>query len=130
MSLGLKGKGKERGSLITAFGYAWEGIVVSIKEERNLKIHLFFFIAAIALGIFLSISKMEMLIIILASGCVISAEMMNTAIEKAVDLTFKEPHPFAKLAKDIAAGAVLVLAVISAVIGMMIFGPQILQFFE
>ena len=107
--------------LIKSFKYAFEGIITGIKEEQNMKIHIFMMIFVIIFGIILKISKIEWIICIFLFGLVISLELINTAIENAVDLITQETNPKAKIAKDTAAGAVLVSAIASAVIGIMIF---------
>lgn len=106
---------------------ALKGIINSIKTERNVKIDLFFAIAVIIMGIVLKISFSEWIICNILIGLVISAEIMNTAVEAVVDLVTRERHPLAGKAKDAAAGAVLILAIISAIIGFMIFIPKIIN---
>jgi diacylglycerol kinase len=81
------------------------------------------------LGLVLSINLTEWMFIALAIGGVLSAEMMNSALEKAVDLNTKDFHPLAKMAKDMAAGAVLVIAMASVVIGLFIFIPKLIALF-
>lgn len=107
--------------LINSFKYAIEGIKTSIKSEQNLKIHIVIMIFVIIAGIVFKISKFEWIICIILFGLVISLELVNTAIENVVDLVTIEKNPKAKIAKDVAAGAVLILAIISAIIGIMIF---------
>ena len=84
-------------------------------------------IFVIIFGIVLKISKIEWIICIVLFGLVISSELMNTAIENTVDLITMEKNPKAKIAKDVAAGAVLVNAITSAIIGLLIFLPKILK---
>ena len=112
--------------LIESFKYAIEGIYTGIQEEKNMKIHIFIMILVIILGIMLRISKIEWIICIILFGNVISLELINTAIENAVDLITKENNPKAKIAKDTAAGAVLIMAISSAIIGLAIFIPKII----
>ena len=81
----------------------------------------------IVLGLILNINKTEWLICILLFGFVITLELMNTAIETAIDICMPEINPKAKLAKDTSAGAVLVVAIVSVVIGIMIFAPKLLE---
>ena len=104
---------------IKSFKYAFEGIFTGIKKERNMKIHISIMILVIIFGILLKINKVEWIICITLFGLVISMELINTAIENTVDL----------IAKDVAAGAVLVSAIVSSVIGLMIFIPKILAIF-
>lgn len=115
--------------LIKSFKYAFEGIFKGIKEEQNMKIHMIIMILVIMFGITLKISKIEWIICIALFGLVISMELINTAIENTVDLITKEKNEQAKIAKDVAAGAVLVSAIVSATIGLMIFVPKILEIF-
>lgn len=115
--------------LLKSFKYAFDGICTGIKEEQNMKIHITIMILVIIFGIMLKISKMEWIICIILFGLVISMELINTAIENTVDLVTKEKNEQAKIAKDVAAGAVLVSAIASAIIGLIIFVPKILLIF-
>ena len=121
---------QEYKKLINSFKYAIEGIISSFKTERNMKIHVLAMIVVIALGLFFKLNKVEWCFIIIAIASVISAELFNTAIETVVDMVSTERNPKAKLAKDIAAGAVLVVAICAAIIGFIIFGPQIINVFS
>lgn len=112
-----------------SFKYAFEGIVTGIKEEQNMKIHIAIMILVIIFGIILKISKIEWIICITLFGLVISMELINTAVENTVDLITKEKNEQAKNAKDVAAGAVLVSAISSAIIGVIIFIPKVLSIF-
>jgi len=98
-----------------------------IKHEANFKIHILAAVVVIVLGIVLQISKIEWLVIILTIGVVMSAEIFNSAIEKLVDIAHPEQNKEAGLIKDMAAGAVLVLAFAAAVIGFIIFFPKIID---
>ena len=121
---------QEYKKLINSFKYAIEGIISSFKTERNMKIHVLAMIVIIALGLFFKLNKVEWCFIIIAIASVISAELFKTAIETVVDMVSPERNPKAKLAKDIAAGAVLVVAIGAAIIGFIIFGPQIINVFS
>ena len=120
---------QEYKKLINSFKYAIEGIISSFKTERNMKIHVLALIVVIALGFFFKLDKVEWCFIIIAITSVISAELFNTAIETVVDIVSPERNPKAKLVKDIAAGAVLVVAIGSAIIGFIIFGPRVINLF-
>ena len=109
---------------LQSFGYAFRGIRTVIGSEANMQIHLVITILVIGCGIAFSISLTEWMFCLLCIGLVAGAEMINTAIENVVDLTSPEQHPLAGKAKDIAAGAVLVCAIISGVIGLLIFLPK------
>lgn len=123
MSMVIKMKNKK--NIINSFKYAFEGIFSGLKTERNLKIHFSIMILVIILGIILKISKVEWMICIILFGLVISLELVNTAIENTVDLITEEKNPKAKISKDVAAGAVLVSAISSFIIGLIIFIPKI-----
>ena len=112
-----------------SFVYAFNGIFTTIKKERNIKIHIIIMILVIIFGIILKISKIEWIICITLFGLVISMELINTAVENTVDLITKEKNEQAKNAKDVAAGAVLVSAISSAIIGVIIFLPKVLSIF-
>ena len=114
--------------LIYSFKYAFQGIASAFKTERNMKIHVTAVVLVTIAGLFFKISKIEWMICIILFGMVISLELANTAIETTVDI-MPEKNEKAKLAKDIAAGAVLVCAFISVIIGGMIFVPKICMFF-
>ena len=113
-------------NVISSFKYAFQGVFSAIKTERNLKIHISIMILVIIVGIFLKISKMEWIIRIILFGLVIGGEMLNSAIETVVDIAMPEINPKAKFAKDVAAGAVLIFAISSAIIGLIIFIPKII----
>ena len=114
--------------LINSFKYAFTGILSALKTERNLKIHISIAILVIIFGIIFKISKIEWLICLICIMTVISSELINTAIETTVDIAMPNKNELAKRAKDIGASSVLVLAIISAIIGLIIFVPKILLF--
>lgn len=111
--------------LINSFKYAICGIGTAMKRERNLKIHIIIMLLVITAGFVFNISTIEWIICIILFGLVISAEMFNTAIEITVDIAMPEKNEKAKKAKDISAGAVLITAIVSAIIGLIIFVPKI-----
>ena len=111
--------------LINSFKYAIEGIWKSFKTERNMKIHIFVMILVIIAGFILKINKYEWIACILCFAIVISGELFNTAIETVVDMVMPYKNDKAKIAKDIAAGAVLTLAIGAAIVGVIIFVPKI-----
>ncbi len=116
-------------SLIKSFGYAFEGLFHAIRYNRNLKIHLVSALIVIALSIYFKVTPFEMAILGVMILFVILSEMINTSIEEMVDLITQEHRKEAKIAKDVAAGMVLVAAIGSAVTGILIFGPYILKLF-
>ena len=111
-------------NFVNSFKYAFEGIITGIKTQRNMKIHIIMMGLVIIAGIIFKISKMEWIVCLILFGLVISLELINTAIETIVDMITKEKNPMAKIAKDVSAGSVLVSAIISAIIGLMIFIPK------
>lgn len=115
------------GRKILSFKYALSGIATALREEPNLKFHFMAGIIVILAALFLKISRVDFLIIIFLIGFVISLELTNTAIEGVVDAFTDKEHPRAKYAKDISAGAVLVAAITSAILGIMIFLPYIIN---
>lgn len=115
--------------LINSFKYAFKGIVSSIKSERNMKIHFTMMILAIIAGILLNISMWEWITCFILFGLVISLEMVNTAIEIVVDIVSPKYNFQAGRAKDIAAGAVLVNAIVAVIVGLLIFLPKIIELF-
>lgn len=115
--------------LINSFKYAGEGIVSSFKSERNMKIHIFIMLLVVLFGILLKLSKLEWIICVMLFSIVICGELFNTAIETIVDMVSPEKNEKAKIAKDVSAGAVLVVAIGAAIVGGIIFIPKILEMF-
>jgi len=116
----------EWAKFIAGFGYAFSGLWYAIRTQRNVRVHLLIAILVIVLGIVLHISAVEFALIFVAITAVFIAEMFNTVFELCVDLASPEYHPLAKIAKDVAAGAVLLNAILSVVIGLFVFGPHLL----
>jgi diacylglycerol kinase len=109
---------------IESFKYAFRGIAMVLKSEKNMLIHLIISILVLICGILFQISTTEWMICLLCFGLVFSTEMINTAIETLVDLVSPNHHKLAGKAKDIAAGAVLVAAIFAAITGLIIFIPK------
>lgn len=107
-----------------SFKYAMEGIIHCFKTERNFQLHVLSAIVVITAGLLTGLSKFEWMIVLILIGAVLTLELMNTALERVVDLVIEEQHPLAKQAKDLAAGAVLVFAIASAIVGFIIFIPK------
>jgi diacylglycerol kinase len=112
-------------ALLRSFGYAAEGVWLLVRTQRNAKIHLALAALALALAALLRISRVEWLVLLLTIALVVGAEGLNTAIEAVVDLASPDYHPLAKRAKDVAAGAVLVIAVCAVFVGALIFLPYL-----
>lgn len=113
-------------SLAKAFKNAGAGIAYAMKTQRNVRIDLAFAVIAIVLGFILKISVTQWAVVCLCISSVIGMECMNTAVESVVDLVSPEYHILAKRAKDCAAGAVYLVAIASAAVGIIIFAPRIL----
>lgn len=111
--------------ILRSFVYALNGIVFLIKNETNARVHAVASIAVVAAGFYYKLRNFEWMLIILCIGSVFAAELMNTAIEKIVDFVSPNFHHKAGTIKDLAAAAVFVLAVMSVVIGCIIFVPKI-----
>ncbi len=125
----MKNVQDEAYSRIKSFGYALEGWLYVIKTQHNAWIHALASLTAVALGFWLRIAMVEWGLIILALMAVWMGEFMNTAVEAVVDMASPEIHPLAKVAKDVAAAAVLIGALGSVAIGLVVFGPKLLRLF-
>ncbi len=113
-----------------SFGYAFKGIDDVIEHEPNMKIHVVVAILVVIMAIILKVSIIEWIILVLLIGAVLAAETINTTIENLVDMYTKEYDEKAKIVKDTAAGTVLILAITSAIIGLIIFIPKIIYLLE
>lgn len=111
---------------IKSFKYAIRGIKDVISGEMNMRIHLFITVLVVIFGLVFKITYTEWLVCVLCFAVVMTAEMINTAIEAIVDLVSPSRHELARKAKDVAAGAVLLSAILSAIAGLMIFVPKLL----
>ena len=123
-------KKDKKNPLGASFGYAFEGILTGLRKERNMKIHCLAIVAVTCAGTLFHITPVEWCICLLLFALVASLELVNTAVEAVVDLVTEERKPLAKIAKDTAAGAVLIAAIMAAVSGCIIFLPKILEFAE
>ncbi len=111
---------------LKSFVYAFRGIGLLVRNEHNARIHLVAAVAAVAAGFLLGITAVEWTVIVLVIGAVLAAEAFNSALEALCDLVSPGYHESIKKAKDLAAGAVLLVAIAAAVIGSVIFLPRIL----
>ncbi len=114
--------------LAESIGYALEGIRFAYIHGRNFKIQTGFGILVLMLGYVLQVSSFEWIALTLTIMSVLILELINTAIETVVDMVSREINPLAKIAKDVAAGAVLVAAIGSIFVGSVIFIPKLLNF--
>ncbi len=115
---------------LRSFGHAFRGLAILLQSQHNARIHAVATVLAVAAGALLRISAAEWVLITLAVLCVWATEALNTSIEFLVDLVSPELHPVAAKAKDVAAGAVLVAALGSLVVGVVVFGPYVLKLLE
>lgn len=112
---------KRARTIIESFNYAISGIIYALRTQRNMKIHFITAIFVIIASSFFDFTTVELLAIFFAIALVIISEMVNTAIETTVDLVTSKYHPLAKIAKNVAAAAVLIAAVNSLIVGYLIF---------
>lgn len=118
----------ERGEFakfIAGFVYAFHGLWHALRTQRNMRVHLAIAILVTIAGILLHISAVEFAMLYVAIAGVFIAEMFNTVCEICVDLAQPEYHPLARIAKDVAAGAVLLSAMLAVVIGIFVLGPHL-----
>lgn len=108
-----------------AFVYAGQGVLHALRSQPNFRLEVSACVAVVAAGFFFGITRTEWMLCVLCMGAVLVAELINTGIEALTDLVSPDIHPLAGKAKDAAAGAVLVAAVCSAVVGLIIFVPYI-----
>ena len=112
-------------AFLKGFTYAWAGLTYVVRTQRNMRFHLCAACAVVALAALLHLALLEWAILLTCILGVIVAEMLNTIVEAVVDLITDRYHPLAKIAKDVAAGAVLLSAIGSAGIGLLILGPHL-----
>lgn len=112
-----------------SFKYAFNGLWLLLRDEHNSRIHLFFAILATFGGFWFKITQIEWLILLLTFALVFAAEFFNSAIEAIADKVSPEKDPLIKKAKDVAAGGVLITAIISMIIGILIFGERLFNLF-
>ncbi len=118
------------GSFWQSLAFALAGVRHALRSQRNLRIHITIAVAVAIAGFVLRISLIEWAVVVTLIALVIGLELLNTAVEALVDLDSPEPHSLAKVAKDTAAGAVLVAAVGSVAAGLIIFLPRLWQIFS
>lgn len=114
---------KAKNSIFKSFQIAGNGIVWMLKNERNFQIELFFFLGNLFLIFFLHLSKVDSILILLSCAVVLTLEIMNTALEKICDFIHPEYHPKIGVIKDVSAGAVLLAALFSVIIGVLVYYP-------
>lgn len=111
--------------VIKSFIYALEGLKYTIVTQRNMRIHYLVALGVLLVSLYLPMSKLEVLILFVTIILVLFAELINTAVEAVVDLITEDYHPLAKIAKDVAAGAVLLTAGLAVIVGISVFYPYL-----
>lgn len=115
-------------NIIDSFNDAIEGLIHAFRSERNMKIHFFAALLVLCASIFYGLSRTETILVFTAITFVVVAEMINTSIENIIDMVQEEYHPLAKIAKNVAAGAVLITAINAVVVGYILFYDKIDEF--
>jgi diacylglycerol kinase (ATP) len=111
-------------AVLRSFNYAFEGVIHVLRTQRNMRIHFAIAIAVLIIGLATGVNRLELIALLLAIAFVLIAEMINSAIEHAIDVSTTSFDPLAKLAKDIAAGAVLIASVNAIAIGYLVFSGE------
>ena len=115
------------GNWAKKFGFAVSGVLHAVKSQASMQVHIVIALSVLGMAVYLQLSRIEFAILFLCIGTVLAAEIFNTAIESVVDLVSPERVELARIAKDAAAGAVLVLSVAAAFVGLIIMGPPLLN---
>jgi diacylglycerol kinase len=116
-----------RPSFFRSFTFAGQGVWHAVRTQRNMRVHLTVTAAVVVVGLVLRISAVDWACIAAAVGLVLTTEAINTVIEAVVDLVTSEYHPLAKIAKDTAAGAVLIASLAAVGVGIAVFAPHLLN---
>ena len=114
-------------SILQSFNYAFEGVIHVLRTQRNMRFHFAIATVVLILAFAYGVTKIELMALMLAIAFVLIAEMVNTAVEATIDLTTTAFDPLAKLAKDIAAGAVLIASTTAVVVGYLVFAHRVAQ---
>ena len=112
-------------TVFDSFNYAFEGIIHVLRTQRNLRIHFAIAVAVLILALIVNVTKLELIALLISVTFVLIAEMLNTGIEAAIDIATTSFDPMAKLAKDIAAGAVLIATVNAMIVGYFVFAGKV-----
>jgi diacylglycerol kinase (ATP) len=113
--------------IIQSLNWAFEGVIHVLRTQRNMRIHFAVAVGVLILAFSYGVTKLELMALLIAISFVLIAEMVNTAIEATIDLATTSFDPLAKMAKDIAAGAVLIASVNAVVIGYLVFADRLAQ---
>nr|BBH95628.1 hypothetical protein KTA_38270 [Thermogemmatispora argillosa] len=113
------------GRFLAGFAYAFRGLWYALRTQRNIRVHTGVALLVIVAAVLLRLSATEIALVAVAIGGVFASELVNTSIELCLDLLHPEYHPLVRAAKDVAAGAVLLSALLAVVIGVCVFGPHL-----
>ena len=117
-------------NIIDSFNYAVSGIITAIKTEKSMRLHYIIAVIVLLSSLFFDFTRTEFLLLLFAVSLVVISEMINTAIERTIDLITKEFHPLARLVKDVAAVAVLIATLNSLIVGYLLFFERLRLFSE
>jgi diacylglycerol kinase len=112
-------------NILESFRFAFSGLWYALRTQRNTRVHLAIAAVVVVLGVCLNLSYVQWAVLTLTIGFVLVSEMLNTVAETLVDLVSPGYHPLAKVVKDVTAGAVLLTAIISVVVGLLMLGPPL-----
>jgi diacylglycerol kinase len=112
-------------NILDSFRFAFSGLWYALRTQRNTRIHLTVAVTVIMLGVWLGLSFTQWAVLALTIGFVLVGEMLNTVAETLVDLVSPGYHPLAKIVKDVTAGAVLLTAIVSVIVGLLVLGPSL-----
>jgi len=112
-------------TIIDSFNFAFEGIIHVLRTQRNLRIHFAIAFVVLVAALIVNVTKLELIALLISVTFVLIAEMLNSALEAAIDIATTSFDPMAKLAKDIAAGAVLIAAANAVVVGYLVFAGKV-----
>jgi diacylglycerol kinase (ATP) len=112
-------------TVLDSFNYAFEGIIHVLRTQRNMRIHFAVAFVVLVLALIINVTKLELIALLISVTFVLIAEMVNTAVEAAIDIATTSFDPMAKLAKDIAAGAVLIAAANAVIVGYLVFAGKV-----
>ena len=116
---------RPRATLVKSFRHAFAGFWYAFRTQRNMQIHLSIALAVVALGVYLGLGWTQWAVLGLTIGFVLVAEMFNTVAEAALDAATPHYHPLVKVAKDVAAGAVLLTSLVAVAVGLLVMGPPL-----
>ena len=115
-------------TIFTSIACAWEGISYALRSQRNLRIHMAAGVTAVVAAVAMELSRVELVLVVLTVCLVVLGEMLNTALEFALNLLEARDHPVVRAAKDLAAGGVLTAVAGSILVGILLFGPRLWAF--